>query len=112
MYFLFHELFDGIIHMLDGGEVSVFDGMNQAVLQVLLDDVLADLVQLALDGCQLDQHIRTVIIVFDHGSDLAEMTDRAGKLIGDLFDLFGIVGMRMSVFHTEYYNPRLAETEN
>ncbi len=61
--------------MIDCIQITVFNGMNHAVFKMLLDDVLADLVQFALDGSQLNQHVGTVVIVFDHRLYLVQVAD-------------------------------------
>ena len=71
--------------MFDCREIAILDGMDQTVLEMLLDDILADLVQFAFDRGQLDQDIGTVVIVLDHCLDFAEMTDGAGQFVGDFF---------------------------
>ena len=103
-YGLFHELLDCFIHTFDFREVAFFDGMDKTVFEVLFDDVLADLVQFAFDSCQLDQYIRAVLVVFDHSLYFVQMADRTGQLVGDLFYFLRIMGMRVFVFHVNYYN--------
>ena len=90
--------------MFDFREVAVFDGMDKTMLKVLFDDVLADLVQFAFDRRQLDQNIRTVLVVLDHSLYFIQMADRTGQLVGDLFCLLRIMRMRVLVFHGNYYN--------
>ena len=102
---LLHEFLNGIIHMFDCREIAILGGMDQTVLEMLLDAILAELVQFAFDRCQLDQDIGTVVIVLDHCLDFVEMTDGAGQFVGDFFHLGRIMGMcmRVLVFHGYHY---------
>ena len=54
-WFSFHEFVDGLAQVVDGGLVPGGDGVHHAVVDVVLQDHLAGIIQGGADGGQLDQ---------------------------------------------------------
>ena len=91
--FLLHEFIDGLVHLLDGDGVVFRHGLDDAVLQMFLQQELAGVGQLGTNGCDLDQYVGAVDIVLDHPLHGFQVTDAPGETVDDFADVLGIVGV-------------------
>lgn len=92
---LFHIFFDGLAQVFNGLMIPFGGGFDDTVLQVILKDELAGVVDGRSYGGNLHQHFGTVPAVFDHALDGLEMADGPGKPVEHGLGVF--VGMVMAV---------------
>ena len=78
---LFDELIDGLAKAFKRLLVVLFDGIDDTVLDVILQNDLADVVDGRADSCNLDENFRAVPPVFDHLLDRLQMPDGAGEAV-------------------------------
>ena len=91
---LFDKLLDRPVQAFDGFFVPLFDGIHQAMFNVVLQDYFTGAVDSGPHGGKLDQHIRTVLPVFHHPFDRFQMSDGTGKAIEDRLGLGVLMVMR------------------
>lgn len=75
--FSFQQFFNGIIDFVNRLMIICFNGVDDAVIQMFLEDELGDLVDFTFDGGQLHKHIRAVFRSFNHPLDGFKMADRS-----------------------------------
>ena len=89
------QLVDRPLELLDRVIVPLFDGIYDAVLDVVLQDDPADRAQRGLHRRELDQHLRAVAVILHHSLDGIQMTGRARDSVDDL--LLMRVAVRVAV---------------
>lgn len=82
---LFQEPVDGVVQVYYGLLIPLFDGLHNAVADMVFQDQVAGVVDGGPDGGQLDQDLAAVCIVFDHPFDRLNMPGGFGKAIDDGF---------------------------
>jgi len=90
-FFLFHILFDGSAQIVDGLLVALAGGVHNTVLQMILKDDLAGIVDGGAHGGNLNQHLGTVAAFLDHAFYGLQMADGAGEAVQHSLGVF--VGM-------------------
>ena len=86
---------DGLAQIVDGLLVAFAGGINDAVLQMILKNHLAGIVNGGAHSGDLNKYIRAVAPVLNHASDRLQMADGAGKAVEDGLGVF--VGMAVPV---------------
>ena len=94
-FYLLHEFVDGIAEIQNGVFIALLHRLYDAVAEMLLEDLLACVIQSGANRCQLDQHLGAVLVIFHHALDLLQMADGPGKAVGN--GLFIGVDMGMAV---------------
>ena len=89
-HFSSDKLVDGFVDFFDGFLVLFFHSLHNAVLQMLLEERLAGVVDFCLDGSQLNQNIRTVLPVFDQFSIIRFTASRCPIDLERRFTIFRI----------------------
>jgi hypothetical protein len=82
------EFLDCFLEFFYGLQISVFYGVGNTVMHMLIDDLFSQSPQGGVHGCKLDQDICAVHIVFNHAFDMIQMTDRPGNPV-ELSFFFG-----------------------
>ena len=91
--YLLHELINGLVHLLDGHRVVFSHGLDDAVLQMFLQQKLAGVGQFGAYSSDLDQYVGAVHIVLNHPLYGFQVPDAPREPVDDLADVFGIVGV-------------------
>lgn len=94
-YDLFQHFFNSFIDLIDRFHVVGLDRVNDAVIQMFLQDQLGDPVDLTAHRRELYENIRTVLTALHHPLDGFQVADRLGKAVEDPADMFRIVCMCM-----------------
>ena len=78
---LLNELIDGLTEAIQGLLVVLLDGVDDAVLDMVLQNDLSDIIDGRAHGGDLDQNLRTVASILHHLLDRLQMADGAGKAV-------------------------------
>ena len=100
---LLEEFIDRGAQVADGLLVALLHGIDDAVLDVILQDHLADVGDRCAHGGDLDEHLAAVPAVGDHLPDRFQMADGAGQPVQDGLRVFvhmavavrGVVAVRV-----------------
>jgi hypothetical protein len=87
------EFLDCFLEFFYGLQISVFYGVGNTVMHMLIDDLFSQSPQGGVHGRQLNQDIRAVYIVFNHALDMIQMADRPGDPVELSFLLSRIMVM-------------------
>jgi hypothetical protein len=82
------EFLDCFLEFFYGLQISVFYGVGNTVMHMLIDDLFSQSPQGGVHGCKLNQDICAVHIIFNHAFDMIQMTDRPGNPV-ELSFFFG-----------------------
>jgi hypothetical protein len=91
---LFHVFFDGLAQIFDGLLIAFAGSINNAVLQVILQNHFAGVIDGGAYGGNLNQYFGTVATFFDHALDRLQMADGAGKTVQNGFGVFVVMAVR------------------
>ena len=94
---LFDELFDCLAEAVKRLFVILLDRVDDAVLDMVLQDHLAGVFDGGAYRSDLDEHLGTVTPILDHALDRLQMADRARQTIDDRLGLRMGVGVSMPV---------------
>lgn len=92
---LLHELVDRGVDLLEGFRIAFFHCLYNAVIEVLPEDQLAGIGQFGANGCQLDQHIRTILAIRYHALYGFQVSRAARQTVHDRPNLLRVVRVRM-----------------
>ena len=90
----FHELVDCLTQRIECLLVVMLDSVDDAVLDMILQDDLADVVDGGADGGDLDENLAAITAALDHPAHGFQMPDGAGQAVQDGLRVL----MDMSVF--------------
>lgn len=93
--FLLHEFVDRLAEIVDRLLIAFLCGFDNAVLQMILKNDLAGIVDRGAHRGDLNQHLGAVASFLYHALDRLQMPDCARKAIDDRFGVF--VGVRVPV---------------
>lgn len=92
---LLHIFFDGLAEIINGFLIAFGGGFNDAVLQMVLQDDLAGIVNSGAHSCNLYENFAAVPAFFYHPAHGLQMADGAGKAIQHGLGI--LMGMMMAV---------------
>ena len=78
---LFDKFIDGLTEAVQGLLVVLLDGVDDAVLDMVLQNDFADIIDGRAHGGDLNENLRAVAPVFYHFLDRFQMADGAGKAV-------------------------------
>ena len=92
---LLHIFVDGLAEIVDGLLVALLGGVDDAVLEMVLEDDFAGVVDGTAHGGDLDQNLGTVAAFLHHAAHGLQMADGAAEPVE--YGLGVLVGMGMAV---------------
>ena len=96
-FFLFDKFIDGLAEIGDGLLIAQLDGGDDAVLDMILEDHLADVGDRRADRSDLDEDLAAVAAVFDHLPHGFQMPDGAGEAVEDGLGVFVHMAVALGV---------------
>jgi len=92
---LFHKLIYRLAQVVDGTIVTGGHRVHHTMVDMILQDYLAGIIQRGTDCSQLNQHLGAVIALLHHPLDLLQVTDGTGQAVDHRFLIFVNVAVGM-----------------